>query len=48
MKTEVIMERNFQNGIGIELDDNYFKIAQKRVNEAIDKTALFNSHDIQI
>jgi site-specific DNA-methyltransferase (adenine-specific) len=30
-----------RNGIGIELDDNYFKIAQKRVKEAIQHQTLF-------
>ena len=46
--TLVACQNTGRNGIGIELDDNYFEIAEKRVAEAIDNTSLFNSHDIQI
>ena len=41
--TGVACIRTDRNFIGYEKDSNYFKIAEKRILEEIDKTSLFNS-----
>jgi site-specific DNA-methyltransferase (adenine-specific) len=35
--TMVACQNTNRNGIGIEMDDNYFKIAEKRINKIIKK-----------
>ena len=39
--TMVACQNTNRNGIGIELDDNYFKIAEKRVKENGSQQTMF-------